>query len=99
VVRSPLDDAKLLALGRAVRELRARRYLSQEGLGFDAGVHRNRVGAVERGEANLTFLGLFKILVGLRVPLEEFAVVWDRHYARLRAEAAAQRRAQDAQLS
>lgn len=97
--RSVADNTKLLALGRAVRELRARRYLSQEGLGFDAGMHRNRVGAIERGEANLTFLGLFKLLVGLRVPLDEFVVVWDRHYARLRAEAAAQRRAQDAHLS
>ncbi len=43
------------ALGAAIRELRARRGLSQEQLGFDAGLHRNYVGALERGEINPTF--------------------------------------------
>jgi transcriptional regulator with XRE-family HTH domain len=43
---------KYRALGRAVREARARRGLSQEELGFMAGLHRNYVGAIERGEIN-----------------------------------------------
>lgn len=38
-----------VALGGAVRESRARRGLSQEELGFRAGLHRNYVGAIERG--------------------------------------------------
>ena len=42
------------ALGRAVRETRARRGLSQESLGYVAGLHRNYVGAIERGEINPT---------------------------------------------
>lgn len=87
MTRPVADHTKLLALGRAVRELRARIDVSQEELGFCAHMHRNRVGAIERGEANLTFLGLFRLLVALRVPLEEFARVWDRQYAGLRAEA------------
>jgi ribosome-binding protein aMBF1 (putative translation factor) len=43
------------ALGRAVRELRARRGVSQEELGFRGNLHRNYVGAIERGEINPTF--------------------------------------------
>lgn len=39
-------------LSRAVRELRARRGLRQEALGNTAGLHRNYVGAIERGELN-----------------------------------------------
>jgi transcriptional regulator with XRE-family HTH domain len=65
------DDRSLdlTALGRAVRELRARRSLSQEALGFAADVHRNYVGAIERGEINATFRILLRLIRGLRVPL------------------------------
>ncbi|HEU4701289.1 MAG TPA: helix-turn-helix transcriptional regulator [Conexibacter sp.] len=42
------------ALGRALLELRARRGLSQEQLGADADLHRNYVGAIERGDINPT---------------------------------------------
>jgi len=44
-----------VAWGRVVRELRARRGLSQEELGFCSRLHRNYVGAIERGEINPTF--------------------------------------------
>jgi DNA-binding XRE family transcriptional regulator len=52
--------AEQIALGRAVYELRARRGLSQEELGFQSGLHRNYVGAIERGEQNITFRLLLK---------------------------------------
>lgn len=68
----------LTALGRAVRELRARRSLSQEALGFAAGVHRNYVGAIERGEINATFRVLLRLIQGLRVPLSELMLVYER---------------------
>jgi transcriptional regulator with XRE-family HTH domain len=84
VPRSPEDRIALIALGRAVRELRARRYVSQEGLGFDARMHRNRVGAIERGEANLGFVSLMRLLRALDVPMEEFGTVLERQHRALR---------------
>jgi len=69
------------ALGRAVREIRARRGWSQESLGFAAGLHRNYVGAVERGEINPTLKTLLLIVAGLRVPLSELVGVYERQLA------------------
>jgi len=52
--KTPAHSSRHDAFGRAVRETRARRGLSQEQLGFTAGLHRNYVGAIERGEINPT---------------------------------------------
>jgi transcriptional regulator with XRE-family HTH domain len=65
-------------LGRAVRELRARRGLSQEELGYRSGLHRNYVGAIERGEINPTFRVLLKLERGLQLPLSEIIQLWER---------------------
>jgi len=59
------------ALGRAVRILRATRGLSQEELGHRANLHRNYIGAIERGEINPTFRVLLKLERGLQMPLSE----------------------------
>jgi transcriptional regulator with XRE-family HTH domain len=59
------------ALGHVVRYTRARRGLSQEELGFHARLHRNYVGAIERGEINPTFRVLLKLARGLDLPLSE----------------------------
>jgi DNA-binding XRE family transcriptional regulator len=48
------------ALGRAVKETRARRGISQEELGYRATLHRNYVGAMERGELNPTLRTLLE---------------------------------------
>jgi len=69
------------ALGRAVREMRARRGMSQEGLGFAAGLHRNYVGAVERGEINPTFKTLLAVTHGLALPLTALLEVYERQLA------------------
>ncbi len=68
-----------IALGRAVRELRARRGLSQEQLGFRCDLHRNYVGAIERGEINPTFRVLLKLERGLKLPLSEITQCYERH--------------------
>ena len=68
-----------IALGRAVRELRARRGLSQEQLGFRSDLHRNYVGAIERGEINPTFRVLLKLERGLQLPLSEITQCYERH--------------------
>jgi len=70
-----------VALGRAVREIRGRRDLSQEELGFRARLHRNYVGSVERGEMNPTFRTLLRLTVGLRVKLSDLIVIYERQLA------------------
>jgi transcriptional regulator with XRE-family HTH domain len=69
------------ALGAAVRELRARRGFSQEQLGFRGDLHRNYVGAVERGEINPTLRVMLKLCDGLMVPLTELVAVYERQLA------------------
>jgi transcriptional regulator with XRE-family HTH domain len=59
------------ALGHVVRVVRGERGLSQEELGYRAGLHRNYIGAIERGEINPTFRVLLKLERGLQVPLSD----------------------------
>lgn len=69
------------ALGRAVRELRARRGISQEELGDRSSLHRNYVGAIERAEINPTFATLLRLVGGLEVPLSVLIVLYERNAA------------------
>lgn len=73
--------ANLAHFGRAVRELRARRGLSQERLGRQSDLHRNYVGAIERGEINPTLRVVTKLCRGLRVPLSELATLYEDRIA------------------
>ena len=61
----------LVNLGEAVRRARSRKGLTQEELAEAAGVHRNYIGDVERGETNVGFLNLLKLAEGLGMSLEE----------------------------
>jgi transcriptional regulator with XRE-family HTH domain len=60
-----------IALGRRIRQLRVERGLTQETLGFEAGLHRTYVGHVERGEKNVSAMNLFKLADGLGVDPQE----------------------------
>jgi transcriptional regulator with XRE-family HTH domain len=65
-----------------VRELRAYRGLSQEALGYAAGLHRNYVGAIERGELNPTIRTVLRLAVGLQVRPSRLVQLAERHQAR-----------------
>jgi transcriptional regulator with XRE-family HTH domain len=67
--RASVHSEHHTALGHVVRFTRARRGLSQEELGLRARLHRNYVGAIERGEINPTFRVLLKLAAGLGTPL------------------------------
>ena len=55
------NDEMLVALGLAIKLLRAEVGLSQEALAADAGLDRSYMGGIERGEHNLTVINLGKI--------------------------------------
>ena len=59
----------LRTVGNTVREMRLAKGWSQEELSFNCGLHRTYVGAVERGERNLTLLSLQKIADALGLPM------------------------------
>jgi transcriptional regulator with XRE-family HTH domain len=52
--------------------------LSQEDLADRAGLHRTFVGGVERGERNLSFLSLNRLLEALQISWTKFAGALDR---------------------
>ena len=62
---------KLKVFGEKIRKIRIERGLSQEKLAFLSGLHRTYVGAIERGERNVSFKNIEKIAKTLKVNLEE----------------------------
>jgi transcriptional regulator with XRE-family HTH domain len=61
------------AWGRAIRELRGERGLSQERLALEAGLDRTYVSGIERGERNPSLGNLLKLGDVLGVGLSEIA--------------------------
>ena len=56
------------ALGRAVRDLRGVRGISQEDLAHRSGMHRTYLGGIERGERNVSYANLKRLARALEVP-------------------------------
>ncbi len=81
-------NAHAVCFGRAIRELRACRELSQEELGFRAKLHRNYVGALERGEINPTFKTLRALADGLDVELSSLIRLYEEREEELVAQRA-----------
>ena len=54
-------------VGRRLRELREKKGWSQEKLGFQADLHRNYVGGIERGERNVGVENIAKLAKALKI--------------------------------
>lgn len=57
----------LKKFGRRIRKLRKEAGLSQEELGFQANLHRTYIGAIERGEQNVSLKNIKKLAKTLKV--------------------------------
>jgi transcriptional regulator with XRE-family HTH domain len=67
-----------VALGRALRQLREQRGLTQELVAFDAGVSDEYLGCVERGTLNPSFSLLLQIVRTLGLTAGELVKVYER---------------------
>jgi transcriptional regulator with XRE-family HTH domain len=64
--KAGLQKAKK-ALGERVRQLRLEHSWSQEEFAFQTGLHRTYVGAVERGERNVSLENILRIAKALKL--------------------------------
>lgn len=64
-----MKDAHLVAFGRAIRELRKERGLSQEAFADLAGIDRSYMGHIERGKKNVTLTKVYQIANALQIPV------------------------------
>lgn len=67
-----------VAVGRRVRELRLAKGVSQEALAEEAGLHRNYIGSVERGERDIGVGATARIAGALGLSLADFFEPFDR---------------------
>ena len=56
-------------LGKAIRRERSEQGFSQESFAHAVGLHRTYIGAIERGEQNVSIINLARIANTLRMPL------------------------------
>ena len=75
-------SAAHVAFGDAIRELRRRRGISQEQLGYDSGLHRTYVGGIERGERNPSLQNILRIAEALEVSPAELMATAERNWRR-----------------
>ncbi|MFC1972626.1 helix-turn-helix domain-containing protein [Chloroflexota bacterium] len=65
--------------GDRVRELRLAKSLSQEELAFRAGIHRNYLGGIERGERNPCLNNIISIADVLGISPADFFSNYKKH--------------------
>lgn len=66
-----MKNKELVKLGQCIRTKRLQSGLTQLQLSTQAGVDRNYIGMLERGERNPSYLSLFKIARGLKLSIAE----------------------------
>ena len=59
------------SLGNKIKQIRSSKGISQEAFANSIGLHRTYMGAVERGEKNITIVTASKIAGGLKISLSE----------------------------
>lgn len=64
----PEEQQLLIRFGAQVRTARVRAGISQEELGERAGLHRTYIGAVERGERNVSVINIYALAGALGLP-------------------------------
>jgi transcriptional regulator with XRE-family HTH domain len=68
--------------GRAIRDLRRGRKISQEQLGHESGLHRTYIGGIERGERNPSLQNILRIAEALDVSPSELMAAAERNWRR-----------------
>jgi transcriptional regulator with XRE-family HTH domain len=71
--RTPQNPDAQAALGTAIRELRNRQGATLEALAGEAGITKNMLSLIERGEGNPSWSTLRGIALALGVPVAELA--------------------------
>lgn len=66
-----MRDELLFKLGQSIRYIRLKNDMSQEELGFKAGLSTNSISAIERGTFNFKIKTLYSIAESLQVNAEE----------------------------
>lgn len=61
------ENIELKKFGEQIRRLRKAKELSQEQLAELAGLHRNYIGGIERGERNVALLNIVRLARALEV--------------------------------
>lgn len=77
-----INSFLLKEFGDRIRNLRAKKNISQEVLSFETGFHRTYIGMIERGERNisLTNMAVFAKVFGLTISeLLDFSSINPRH--------------------
>ena len=71
----------LIKFGQTIRRERLEKDISQEDLAARAGLHRNYVGALERGEYNMRLLVILKLTEALEVQPSALLRIFDEGYS------------------
>ena len=62
-------------MGKVIRRERTKQGFSQESFAHAVGLHRTYIGAIERGEQNVSILNLGRIANTLRTPLSRLVAL------------------------